>query len=151
MSPHRLVRKPPKIARRKHGRIGEPPRSGKTGLPLQQMWSYMTQFNQRCQIFSYCGPPSSTMNPTYDDIYSFYVPMRGPRKRDTSDTTRNLQGVIVPWVLEPEYYDGAYENDVHAEWRDGTGGSYATIFKRNVSTDDTSRSYGDRVDRKSVV
>lgn len=147
MSPHRLVRKPPKIGRRKHGRIGVPPKANKVGLPLQQMWSYMTQFNQRGQVFSFSGPPDTAQNPTYDDVYTFYVPMRGPRKRDTSETTRNLQGVVVPWVLEPEYYDGAYTNDVKIEWKDGTGGSFATIFNRKVTTDDTVPAYGDRVER----
>ena len=142
---NRQVRIPPQPARRKHGYIGDPPLANRTGMPLQQSWAYMSQFNQRGQLFTYSGPPDGDINPDTDTTGTYYIPLRGPRKRDTTDITRNLNGVIVPWATDPNW-DGGYANDVSVEWA-VSGGGYSDIWKRNFRTSETAPDYNDRVEK----
>jgi hypothetical protein len=121
----------PTHARREYGRIGYPPLSSMTGLPLQQQLQYMLQYNQRGNVFTFSGPPDNSMNCDYDGspAGTFYVPLRGPQKYDSSDTTRQLHGAFLPWAMS-DTFSVYYTDTQHIQWKDGTGGSFASIWEK---------------------
>ena len=150
------VFRPPSI-QREYGYIGQPPLSVATGRPLQQAWAYMSQYNQRGNLFTYSGAPDESMSIDFDSSVAsnrtgtFYVIMYGPQKYDSGDTTRQLHGAFLPWAMDPGFYDYAtgYILDTKIEWKDGTGGSFAAIWDQDQKYPEDDPSYGVRSESRT--
>jgi hypothetical protein len=111
-------------------RIGEPPLSDKTAMPLVESYRYQNNWIQGGQLFSY----QNGIDDTYgDDIGttengSFYIILPGSEKQDTANPKRQLEGALVPWFCEPTVAAGAFTQYVEVTWQQD-GGTAQTLYQ----------------------
>jgi hypothetical protein len=130
-------------------RIGEPPLSGQTALPIANSYRYLNNWSQIGQLYS----AQQGIDATYgDDVAttengSYYVILPGSNKADTNNQIRELEGCLVPWFCEPTIGTppAGYTQLVTVTWQQ-SGGSVQTLYESAETIDS-----GNTVNQKGFI
>jgi len=124
----------PVYVNREYGYIGELPYASRVGVPLVRQIQYLLNFLQNEQWYTYSGPgytsgdaSSELPNPHHDygSEVPYYVILHAPEKADTSNSERQLGGVLLPWS-----YDANSPSDpAKVTWQGPSMGSAETIWE----------------------
>jgi hypothetical protein len=111
-------------------RLGEPPLSDKTAVPLLQSYRYQQHWAQTGQLYT----AQNGIDDTYgDDIGTtengnYIVILPGTTKADTTNVNRQLAGALIPWFCEPTIAAGDFTQLVTVTWQQ-SGGTTQTLYE----------------------
>lgn len=128
---------------------------------LRSNFNYLADFIGHGQIYTFSGPgPGSDNNfgntyPDYDwrDKYGLYqtfpVILAGAPKRDASNPSRRLSGVLLPWRTVPGYYQDYCNRPAIIDWKHLDSGvtCYRNLYRGNAMSPDR----WDEIDQYSTL